>query len=179
MSPFWCSLAGPRKTITLRLLLGLGLLLLTIPGSAQNLQGSGNLTFPASQLNGTTIELPASSAPFFEMEWLATFPSLQLTFSATDLTSPQGRTLPASLLRFTSQNGTFITLDGDPIEAVQVESQQSASLDATVLVLSVPAGLQGRWRYLPKPSNFTLKVPAEAYAGTYQGTLTATIVGGP
>ena len=154
-------------------------LLTACVGGAQSLQGSGSLLFPPHQLNGAPVELSGSSAPIYQIDWLGSFPELQLTLVASPLLSAGNQSLPAQLLSFTSQGASFVTLEGDPLDAFQVESLSTATLETPMLVLSVPAGVQGRWRYLPRASNFRMQIPAEAYAGVYQGEITATITGGP
>lgn len=154
-------------------------LLMASIGGAQSLQGSGSLLFPAHQLTGAPAELSGSSAPIYQIDWLGSFPELQLTLVASPLLSDSSPSLPAQLVSFTSQGASFVTLEGDPLDAFQVESLTTATLEIPMLVLSVPAGVQGRWRYLPRASNFRVQIPAEAYAGVYQGEITATITGGP
>jgi hypothetical protein len=154
-------------------------MLLAGAGQCQNLQGSDALVFPAHQLTGAPVELTASSAPVYQIDWLGDFPSFQLTLAASALVSSTGKVLPAELLSFTAQGGSFVTLEGDLLEAVQAETLASGSLATPMLILTVPAGLQGRWRYLPRAANFRLSVPAEAFNGTYSGELTATITGEP
>lgn len=152
---------------------------LAVPGWAQNLQGSDSLIFPAHQLTGAPAEISATSAPAYQIEWLGNFPSFEITLVVSSLTSQTGRTMPADLLSFTSQGASFVTLEGDLLEAVQVETLASGPLTTPLLVLTAPAGIQGRWRYLPRASNFRLQIPAETYSGVYSGQITATITGGP
>lgn len=148
-------------------------------GGAQSLQSSGSLQFSPHQLTGAPAELSGSSAPIYQIDWLGSFPELQLTLVASPLVSDNNQSLPAQLVSFTSQGASFVTLEGDPLDAFQVETLATATLEIPMLVLSVPAGVQGRWRYLPRASNFRVQIPAEAYAGVYQGEITATITGGP
>jgi hypothetical protein len=147
--------------------------------AAQTVQSSGSLSFPAHQLTGAPYELAASVAPIYQIDWLGTFPSFELTLEASQLVSGTGQTLSPALLTFTSEGASFVTLEGDLLDIYQVETATTASLDNPMLVVTAPAGLSGRWRYLPLASNFRLHVPAEAYNGVYQAELTATITGGP
>jgi len=146
---------------------------------AQTLQGSGSLSFPIHQLTGAPFELVATGAPIYQIDWLGSFPPFEMTLEATALTSGSGHSLPPQALTFTSEGASFVTLEGDVIDTYQVETLTTASLDTPMLVVSAPAGLSGRWRYLPTPSNFRLQVPASAYSGLYQGEVIATITGGP
>ena len=154
-------------------------LMCTVSSSAQTMQGSGTLSFPPRQLTGAPLEISATGAPIYQINWVGTFPSFEMTLQASQLTSDTGRVLSPDLLTFTSEGASFVTLEGDLIDAYQVETLTTASLATPMLVVSAPAGLSGRWRYLPLPSQFRLQVPAEAYSGNYQGELTATITGGP
>jgi hypothetical protein len=135
---------------------------------------SGSVNFPAVTLTGDVVTSNATLSPSFSVRDGGALKGWNVTFQASALANG-GASIPASNLSFTASGGTL-----SPPDANVLESGASGSLNLPLKVLYVNSGAGGGpYTYTPLATNFMVDIPATALAGTYSGTLTATISTGP
>lgn len=142
---------------------------------------SGSLTFPASALTGRTIQVVAGSVPTWRIDTTGETSGWSLSLQLSDFTS-EGHVLPAAKVRFTATDGSLLALSGQPVDLTNGprETGDSGTLDSSLKCLTANPGYGvGVYQWTASPSRFVLTVPASSYAGTYNATLTATLIAGP
>src|SRR5690606_24052639 len=132
-------------------------------------------SFDGVTLDGTEQNVGGAS----ETAWTVTDPTgtgagWTVTIQAGDLeeTTDPTKTIPAS--GFKASLSDIDTIAGN---APPTSSLAGASLDQEQVLVSAAAG-EGMGTYEVTPT-FTLDVPVDTYAGTYEATVTLTISAGP
>lgn len=158
----------------------LALMLAAAPARAAGLTVTGgSLEFPVTTLDGRSVVLTAQNAPTWRVDASGESGGWHVSLSLSDFQAA-GRSLPASLVRFAAADGTLVALSGQPLEEGPVESGADGALDAGLKCLEASSGRgNGVYQWMASPGRFSLTVPADAHAGAYSATLTATLVVGP
>ena len=174
-----------KKTLALTLLI-IALLMLTVsPASAQaiiTLTGAPlsvstqSITFPATMHTGQVQTVSGATAS----AWVVRDPTgtgagYRVNIRATNFVNGS-HSIPVGNFRLALANADIVTVDGNskPTSALTSLTPLSTS-DQTLLSAATDTGM-GTYNVTP---GFTLTIPADAYAGTYNATVTATIVAGP
>lgn len=152
-------------------------LVATLPARAQTaatLVVVGDLEFAPQTLTGRIQIITARAAPLYDL--LISSPgNWSLVLLAGDLNSTQG-TISSENLVFTAAGSPPISLNTSQVSVSAQETGRTGTLQQPLV--AVQSNGQGRWKYAPGPGQFRLTLPAQSYAGSYRGTLTATLIRG-
>jgi hypothetical protein len=142
---------------------------------------TGSLEFPVTSLTGRCITLGAQSAPTWRIEAPGESGGWYVSLHLSDFVSGS-HVLPASLVAYQAASGSVVAVSGQAVDGANgpLESGLSGTLDASFKCLETTPGFgDGTYHWTASPARFTLTVPAQAYAGNYAATLTATLTTGP
>lgn len=134
------------------------------------------ISFPITMLTGQVQTISGATAG----AWVVRDPTgtgagYRVNIRSTDFVSGS-HLIPAGNFRLALANADIVTADGNtrPVSVMASLTPLSTS-DQTLLSAAADTGM-GTYNVVP---TFSLTIPADAYAGTYTATVTATIVAGP
>ena len=148
-----------------------------VTGGTLALAGTTAATFSSVAINGTNQD-PTATATIDVNDDTGTGDGWKITFSASQFTSVEGKTLAGTALSITgvsaanNGSGTYTAPTSDVSYASAVVPEAGT---VTLFNADDDTGM-GHFRLTPA---FKVHIPANAYAGTYSSTFTVTVASGP